>query len=48
MALDTSGGHPAMDYAEHTRTYGGFLRGTVYLIVLVILILLFMLFFLVP
>jgi Bacterial aa3 type cytochrome c oxidase subunit IV len=47
MSIDTSSGHPAMDYAEHTRTYRGFLRGTVVLIVLVVLILLFMLFYLV-
>lgn len=25
MAVDTSGGHPAMDYAEHNRTYRTFL-----------------------
>ena len=47
MSVDTSGGHPAMDYSEHGRTYRGFLRGTVILVVLVILILLFMLFYLV-
>ena len=45
--IDTSGGHSAMDYAEHTRTYRGFLRGTVILVVMFVLILLFMLFFLV-
>lgn len=28
MSLDTSGGHPDMDYAEHLRTYEGFLRFT--------------------
>jgi hypothetical protein len=48
MAIDPSGGHPAMDYAEHTRTYAGFIRATMALIVFVALILLFMLFFLVP
>jgi len=47
MSVDTSGGHPAMDYAEHARTYRGFLRGTVAIVVLVALILLFMLFYLV-
>ena len=26
MSIDTSNGHPAMDYAEHTRTYQGFVR----------------------
>jgi hypothetical protein len=43
MAIDPSGGHPAMDYAEHTRTYSGFLRATVILIVLVVAILLYLL-----
>jgi Bacterial aa3 type cytochrome c oxidase subunit IV len=47
MSLDTSGGHPAMDYPEHNRTYAGFLRGTVVLCVLVALLLLGMLVFLV-
>ena len=48
MAIDPSGGHPAMDYAEHARTYSGFIRATMAMIVLVALVLLFMLFFLVP
>jgi len=43
MAIDPSGGHPAMDYPEHQRTYAGFLRGTVILIALVIAILVFLL-----
>jgi hypothetical protein len=43
MAIDPSGGHPAMDYPEHVRTYAGFLRGTVILIALVIAILVFLL-----
>ena len=47
MSLDTSGGHPAMDYAEHNRTYDGFIRGSVILCVLVAIILLGMLVFLV-
>ncbi|MGE0766857.1 MAG: aa3-type cytochrome c oxidase subunit IV [Hyphomicrobiaceae bacterium] len=47
MSVDTSGGHPAMDYKEHLRTYDGFLRATVVLVVLCALILLGMLFFLV-
>ena len=47
MSLDTSGGHPAMDYAEHNRTYAGFIRGSVILCVLVAIILLGMLVFLV-
>jgi hypothetical protein len=48
MASEPSGGHPAMDYAEHASTYSGFIRAMVAMIVLVALILLFMLFFLVP
>lgn len=47
MAVDTSGGHPAMDYKEHLRTYQGFLRGSIVLVVLCALILLGMLVFLV-
>lgn len=47
MSVDTSHGHPAMDYAEHNRTYKGFLRATVVLVVLVVLVLLY-LFTLVP
>jgi Bacterial aa3 type cytochrome c oxidase subunit IV len=47
MSLDTTGGHPAMDYHEHTRTYEGFIRGTIVLCVLVAMILLGMLIFLV-
>ena len=43
MAVDTSGGHPAMDYSEHLRTYSGFLKATVALVVLVVAILLFLL-----
>jgi len=43
MAVDPSGGHPAMDYPEHLRTYSGFLKATIVLVVLCILILLFLL-----
>ncbi len=43
MAIDPAGGHPAMDYPEHLRTYSGFLRATIVLIVLVVAILLFLL-----
>ena len=43
MAVETSGGHPEMDYQEHLRTYSGFLRATVILVVLVALSLLFLL-----
>ena len=43
MAVDTSGGHSAMDYPEHLRTYSGFLRATVILVVFVVVVLLFLL-----
>lgn len=47
MSIDTSDGHKAMDYREHVRTYDGFIKGTVTLIVLVGAILFGMLIFLV-
>ncbi len=47
MTIDTSGGHPDMDYAEHQRTYSGFVRGTVILTGLVVFILACMAYFLV-
>ena len=47
MSVDTSEGHPEMDYAEHTRTYAGFVRGAIILTVVVALILIFMAIFLV-
>lgn len=28
MSVDTSKGHPEMDYAEHTATYAGFITLT--------------------
>jgi Bacterial aa3 type cytochrome c oxidase subunit IV len=43
MAVDPSGGHPAMDYPEHLRTYSGFLRATVILLAFVVAVLLFLL-----
>ena len=43
MAIDPTGGHAAMDYPEHVRTYSGFLRATVIMIGLVVVILLFLL-----
>ena len=43
MAVELSGGHPAMDYAEHTRTYSRFIRWTVGMIVFIVLVLLFLL-----
>ena len=47
MANETPGGHPAMDYAEHQRTYQGFIKGTIGLIVACVLILVGMAAFLV-
>jgi len=43
MSINTNGGHPAMDYPEHLRTYSGFIRGAVVLTVLVALLLIGML-----
>ena len=39
MSVDTTGGHPAMDYGEHKRTYAGFVRGTTISIVLLVILL---------
>ncbi len=39
MSLDTSNGHPDMDYAAHRDTYAGFLRLTKISIVLLVLLL---------
>jgi hypothetical protein len=47
MGFDSSGGHPAMDYAEHTRTYRGFLQLTRYLILFIVVLLAGMAYFLV-
>jgi hypothetical protein len=46
MSVDTSKGHPAMDYAEHERTFQWFVRGTMYGIVIVASILALMAIFL--
>lgn len=43
MAIDPTGGHPAMDYPEHIRTYNGFIKATIFLIVFCVLTLLFLL-----
>ena len=43
MGVDTTGGHPAMDYPEHIRTYAGFLKATTIMIVLIALLMLFLL-----
>jgi len=42
MSVDTSGGHPEMDYAEHNRTYAGFVRFTVASIIFCVLVLIFL------
>jgi hypothetical protein len=47
MSTDMTGGHPDMDYAEHNRTYSGFLTGTKILAGFVILLLIGMFIFLV-
>lgn len=47
MSVDTSGGHPAMDYSEHKRTYEGFLALTKYSIIACVLLLAGMAYFLV-
>jgi hypothetical protein len=47
MSIDTTGGHPAMDYREHERTYSGFVFMTKLLVVLVTLLLIGMALFLV-
>ena len=43
MSIDTSKGHPAMDYKEHINTFNGFWKATQILVVLVALVLVFML-----
>ena len=39
MSIDTTGGHPDMDYREHERTYAGFLFMTKLLVVSVVVLL---------
>lgn len=46
MGIDTTGGHEAMDYKEHVRTYTGFVRLTIASIVFLVLLLAGMAFFL--
>ena len=43
MAIDPTGGHAAMDYPEHIRTYSSFLKATAIMIALIVVILLFLL-----
>ena len=39
MSVDTSKGHPAMDYKEHLKTYNGFMLFTKISIVLLVILL---------
>jgi hypothetical protein len=43
MSIDTSNGHSAMDYPEHVRTYKGFIRASIILVVFVALVLAYLL-----
>ncbi len=47
MKIDPAEGHPAMDYAEHERTYKLFLKLTGYLIIGVVIIMAFLAMFVV-
>jgi len=47
MGVNTSGGHPAMDYAEHSRTYANFIAWTKFGIVFLVALLAGMAYFLV-
>lgn len=47
MNLDTSKGHPAMDYREHINTYRGFVKASIWMSVLIAIILALMAYFLV-
>lgn len=47
MSIDTSKGHPAMDYRAHNDTYAGFIRGTQILGGLLVILLILMTIFLV-
>jgi hypothetical protein len=47
MGVNTSGGHPAMDYAEHNRTYANFITFTKYSIIFLVVLLSGMAYFLV-
>jgi Bacterial aa3 type cytochrome c oxidase subunit IV len=47
MSVDTTKGHPAMDYKEHERTYAGFLAATKFGIIFCVLLLIAMAVFLV-
>jgi len=47
MNMDTTEGHPAMDYPAHRDTYRGFLRGGIWICIIVAIILALMAYFLV-
>jgi hypothetical protein len=47
MSIDTSRGHEAMDYNEHTRTYAGFIRLTQIAVVALVVLMVGMYVFLV-
>jgi hypothetical protein len=42
MSVDTSDGHPAMDYKQHEATYRGFIKGTLYTVIGLALLLIIM------
>jgi hypothetical protein len=47
MHIDPKAGHPAMDYAEHTKTYNLFLKGSLYMLLGVVAIMVFLAIFVV-
>ncbi|MEZ5898066.1 MAG: aa3-type cytochrome c oxidase subunit IV [Hyphomicrobium sp.] len=47
VGVDTTSGHPDMDYSEHLRTYEGFLRLTKFIIAAIVVLLVGMKIFLV-
>ena len=47
MHIDPSEGHPAMDYAEHEKTYKLFIKMTVWLVVSVVVLMAFLYLFVV-
>jgi len=42
MHIDPKQGHPAMDYAEHAKTYKLFIKGTLYLLIACVAIMAFL------
>ena len=47
MSVDTSNGHPDMDYDEHEKTYAGFLKVSKYSTIVILVIVALMAVFLV-